>query len=83
MLLETILAIDRPVILRLKGNLSLLTAVSTYDLIHLAGRTAITSAAALIAAIAATSRLVLKSFLSIKFLFTCTEDELLATFLAL
>ena len=82
MLVEAITAVDRTVILRLEGHLGLLAAVSASDLEHLALLTAIAAAAALVAAITAACRLILEPLLSIEFLLTGGESELLATLFA-
>ena len=82
MLVEAVTAINRTVVLRLKGHLSLLAAVSASDLEHLALLTAITAAAALVAAITAACRLILKTLLGIELLLTGGESELLATLFA-
>jgi len=82
MLVEAVTAINRTVVLRLEGHLGLLAAVSASNLEHLALLTAITAAAALVAAVTATCRLILETLLGVEFLFTSGESELLATFLA-
>ena len=82
MLVEAVTAINRTVVLRLEGHLGLLAAVSAGDLEHLALLTAITAATALVTAVTATCRLILETLLSVEFLFTSGESELLATFLA-
>jgi len=82
MLVEAVAAVDRTLILRLEGDLSLLAALRADDLVHLALLAAVTIAATLVAAVAATGRLVLKTLLGVEFLLTGGEDELLATFLA-
>ena len=82
MLVEAVTAVNRTVILRLEGHLGLLAAVSASDLEHLALLTAITAAAALVAAVTAACRLILEPLLGIEFLLTGGESELLATLFA-
>ena len=82
MLVEAVAAVNRTLILRLEGNLSLLAALRADHLVHLARLSAVTVAAALVAAITAAGRLVFKTLLGIELLLTCGESEFLATFLA-
>ena len=82
MLVEAVTAINRTVVLRLEGHLGLLAAVCASDLEHLALLAAIAGAATLVAAVTAACRLILETLLSIEFLLTGGESELLATLFA-
>ena len=81
-LAEAIAAVHRAVVLRFERNFCFFTALCTDDLVHLALLAALAAAAALVATITAASRFVLEALLSVEFLFTGGEDELLATFFA-
>ena len=82
--LEAITAVNRAIVLRLKRNLSLLAALSADYLEHLTllAVTALTVAAALVAAVTATNRVILKTLFCVKFLLARTENEFLSTLLA-
>ena len=82
MLVEAVTAINRTVVLRLKGYLSLLATVCASDLEHLALLAGIAGAATLVAAVTAACRLILEPLLSVEFLLTSGESELLATLFA-
>ena len=81
-LVKAVAAVYRTIVLRLERNLRFLAAVCADDLVHLALLTALTAAAALIAAVTAAYRLILETLLRIKFLFSCTKDKILTTVLA-
>ena len=81
-LAEAVTAVDRTVVLRLERHFRLLAAVSADDFVHLALLATLAAATALLAAVTAANRLVLKAFFRIKLLLACAEDELLAAVLA-
>ena len=81
-LVEAVTTINRAVVLRLERNLCFLAALRANNRVHLTLLSAITIPAALVTAVPATGRLVLKPLLGIEFLLTCTENKFLAAILA-
>ena len=61
-LAEAVTAVDRTVVLRLERHFRLLAAVSADDFVHLALLATLAAATALLAAVTAADRLVLKAF---------------------
>ena len=81
---EAVAAVDRTIRLRLERDFRILAALSTDHMEHLtlAAALLITAATALVAAVTAACRLVLKALLRVELLLTGREHEIAAAFLA-
>ncbi len=83
---KTFIAVDRLICLGFKRNLRRLSALGTYCIVHdsFTAVAVVTAGIRLAAgpAASATGRCIFKALLVIKFLFTCSEGELLAAILA-
>ena len=76
-------AVYRSVVAGLEGNLSFLTALSTYSGKHFSFLTFAGSILSLVAACLASLGFVLEALFCVEFLFTSGENEFVATFLTL
>ncbi len=83
MVAEAVTAVNRTIILRLEGDLSLLAAVSANNSEELTLRSAaITLATTLVAAVTAANGLILEALLLVECLLTSGENEVVATIFA-
>ena len=80
--LEALAAVNGAIVVRLEGNLALLTALCANSGEHLAGASLATACLTSGAAVTASLGLVGEALLSIKFLLSGSESEFLSAFLA-
>lgn len=82
MVAEAVAAVNRTIILRLEGDLSLLAAISANNSEELTLCNAIALTTTLITAVTATNGLILKALLLVECLLTSGENKVVATIFA-
>ena len=82
MVAEAVAAVNRTIILRLEGDLSLLAAISANNSEELTLCNAIALATTLITAVTAANGLILKALLLVECLLTSGENKVVATIFA-